>query len=766
MTGAAGPRRWCAELLLGVRLSAAGGRAGWTRLALVAAGVGLGVAVLLTVAAVPTAVAAREARLAARAVDAAAAPPRGPDTLLTAAVRTDHRGRSITGLLVQPEGARAPLPPGLTRPLGPGEMAASPALARLLADEEGALLRGRWDERVVAVIGDAGLAGPGEHVFYLGTDRLTEDTAIRVREFGRAGVDEGVPPELVLLWAVGLVVLLVPVAVFVSTAVRSGGEARDRRLAALRLLGADAAATRRIAAGETLAGALLGLAAGALLHLAAVAPAARLLPPGLTVPAADLRPVPALALLVAVLVPVASVLVTVAALRRVVVEPLGVARRGAVRRRRLGWRLLPPAAGAALLLALPADALAADDDRFAVPLAVGVAALLAGVALLLPWVVEAVVRRLGGGGVAWQLAVRRLQAEGGTAVRAAAGIAVSVAGVIAFQAVLAALHEQYALEIERGTGPFQAQVWGPGVDDGRRWAGLGTVPGVRAVGTEAVVTAVPVGPGPPGPRAGVDVVVGGCPVLRQSGALGPCTDGDVFVVGGESGAQPRPGGVYAIGGPDAAATRWTLPAGARTVTGTGGPADGHPRILATPGALAGVGPAAELRSVYVALDAADPDALDRVRDAVARLDPTAAVDAVPRRYLEAALAGTRQAAVVGAAVLLLLVGAGLLVDVAEQLRERRRPFAVLVAAGTRRAVLTGSVLHQVAVPVLLGLVLAVVAGGGLAAALLTAMGVPVRLDWAAIGTTVAAAVLVVLLTTAASLPLLRRATDPGGLRSE
>jgi hypothetical protein len=289
---------------------------------------------------------------------------------------------------------------------------------------------------------------------------------------------------------------------------------------------------------------------------------------------------------------------------------------------------------------------------------------------------------------------------------------------------------------------------------------------VRAVGAEAVVTAVPVEPGRPGPRAGVDVVVGECAVLRQSGTLGPCTDGDAFVVGGELGAPPRPGGVYAIGGPDAVATRWTLPATARTVAGTGGPADGHPRILATPAALDGVPPAADLRSVYVALDPADPDALDRVRTAVARLDPTAAVDAVPRRYLEPALVGTRQAVPVGAAVLLLLVGAGVLVDVAEQLRERRRPLAVLVAAGVHRAVLTGSVLHQVAVPVLLGLVLAVVAGGGLAAALLTAMGLPVRLDWAAIGATAAAAVLVVLLTTAASLPLLRRATDPGGLRSE
>lgn len=56
------------------------------------------------------------------------------------------------------------------------------------------------------------------------------------------------------------VVLLTPVAVFIAAAVRFGGERRDRRLAALRLVGSDRSMTRRIAAGEALAGALLGLA--------------------------------------------------------------------------------------------------------------------------------------------------------------------------------------------------------------------------------------------------------------------------------------------------------------------------------------------------------------------------------------------------------------------------------------------------------------------------------------------------------------------------
>ena len=59
------------------------------------------------------------------------------------------------------------------------------------------------------------------------------------------------------------VVLLLPVGVFIAAAVRFGGERRDRRLAALRLVGADGRMARRIAAGEALAGALLGLVLGA-----------------------------------------------------------------------------------------------------------------------------------------------------------------------------------------------------------------------------------------------------------------------------------------------------------------------------------------------------------------------------------------------------------------------------------------------------------------------------------------------------------------------
>jgi hypothetical protein len=91
---------------------------------------------------------------------------------------------------------------------------------------------------------------------------------------------------------------------------------------------------------------------------------------------------------------------------------------------------------------------------------------------------------------------------------------------------------------------------------------------------------------------------------------------------------------------------------------------------------------------------------------------------------------------------------------------------VLVAFGTRRTTLTGSVLYQVAIPVVLGLTLAVATGTGLGTILQAAANAPIRFDWVGIGATSGAAALVVLLTTAASLPLLWRLTKPGGLRSE
>ncbi|MFI2485450.1 FtsX-like permease family protein [Promicromonospora kroppenstedtii] len=779
-------RRWLTDLSLGVRLSVGGGRSGWARLALIAVGVGLGVTMLLVAASIPPVLDARTDRAAARSVESGQTLAPGAPTLLTAEVRSVFHDAAINGRLLQPESDDAPLPPGVTRQLTPGDVVLSPALERLLASDDGAALRGRWGDRVVGTIGTEGLAGPGELTFYLGTDRLTDETADRIQSFGGATTpDEDISPVLMLLALVGMVVLLLPVAIFVSTAVRFGSESRDRRLAAVRLVGADVGATRRIAAGETLAGAVLGLAVGGLLYLAVRQTAGYLVPGTLSFYPGDFRPVPALAALVVVLVPVTTVLVTLSALRQVLVEPLGVVRRGSERRRRFWWRLVFPVLGLVLLHPLVTGL----DDALETQIMIvaGLVLLLAGVALILPWLVEATVRRLGPGGVAWDLAVRRLQLDSDTAVRAVSGIAVSVAGLIALQGLVGAIGALTA-ESQADTSTYQASVLdisgGAGADE--VWAReLAQARGVTAVGTLTSVWAAPSAGSADGSGGTADegllVDSGACEVLAQEAQLGSCTDGDVFVVLPDGATAPAAGSEFLLGGsrPGAAGdgadadalAPWTLPASARTVAPPEGGVTalnggGPPRILVTPGALDGVRLEPMSVTTYVALDPAEPDALDHLRTAAAQVDPVAYASPIEQRGISAALGGIRQVLLVGTVALLLMVGASMLVNVVEQLRERRRLLAVLVAFGTRRRTLSGSVLFQVAIPVVLGLALAVVTGSVLALALQVAVHAPLRFDWVGVGTTSGAAALVVLLTTAAGLPLLWRLTRPEGLRSE
>ena len=105
-------------------------------------------------------------------------------------------------------------------------------------------------------------------------------------------------------------------------------------------------------------------------------------------------------------------------------------------------------------------------------------------------------------------------------------------------------------------------------------------------------------------------------------------------------------------------------------------------------------------------------------------------------------------------------------EVLESLRERRRSLAVLVAFGTPTRTLGWSVLLQAALPVMLGLVLAVGVGVVLGGLLLSMVSRPVTLDGASIAVVCATGAGVVLGVTALGLPALWRLVRPDGLRTE
>lgn len=742
-------KRWIFELGLGARMSVAGGRSGWTRLVLIATGVGLGVAVLLSVATLPAAMQAASTRAEARAEEPQDGLAKGDGTMLIGLATTMWGSDSVHGRMLQPEGANPPIPPGVTTLPGPGQMVVSPALAELMRDNP--VLAQRWDAEIVGTIGEQGLRGPADLAFYLGADTLDDKTGFRIDRFGlsTARGDEGVSPALLLLTAVGMVVLLMPVMVFMASAVRFGGEARDRRLAALRLVGSDSAMTSRIAAGETLAGAVLGLGVGAVLAVGIALAANRYATGGLSFYLYDMRPVPALVALIVVAVPAVAVLVTLSAMRRVIVQPLGVVRLSGTMRRRLWWRLVLPILGVALLWPLR-NGLETSSPGVEYQAAGGVALLLIGLALLLPWLVDATVHRLGGGGLAWELAVRRLQFDSGTAVRAVSGIAVSVAGVIALQGLVTGIENEVGPG-SAAAGRFQYHVAPTAQAPDATWtAALSGTPGVRETRTIHTVLAQRDGTSTP-------VRIAECAALSRYADMTGCNDGDVYSIGVPDGTA-----VYTL---DAGGT-WTPPAPTKQVA-SNDPMMGYgPTLLVTPAALAGT-EIPEGESTYaVTLDQSRPDALEQVRNTAAHIDPQAFIFDPGNANVADVMRTSRQALLAGTIVLLVLIGASMLVNVAEQLRERRRVLAVLVAFGTRRRTLTGSVLAQAAVPVLIGMFLAVTMGSSLAAVLMKAVGSPIMIDWYGIGTTSGVAALVVLGTTAAALPTLLRLTRPGNLRSE
>ncbi|MFJ3594053.1 ABC transporter permease [Streptomyces sp. NPDC090231] len=773
---------WLRDLALGIRFAAAGGREGWVRTLLTAVGVGIGVALLLTASSVPHMLDERSARDQARSETKISDSPdasakKSDSSVLRIEASTEFRDHSITGFLMRADGDHPVVPPGITALPAPGEMVVSPALEELLGSPGSALLRERLPYKVTGTIAEAGLRSPNELWFYAGSDTLTSASGgHRIAGYGDPGPSDPLPPMLIVLVIMICVVLLAPVAIFIATAVRFGGDRRDRRLAALRLVGTDIRMTRRIAAGEALFGSVLGLLIGLAVFLVGRRFVGHIEVWDASAFPSDLAPDARLCVVIALAVPLTAVLVTLGAMRSVVIEPLGVVRNSRGGKRRLWWRLLLPVAGLAVF------GFGGKIDEYSpvnpYPVAGGAVLVLVGLALLLPWLVEACVRRLRGGPIPWQLATRRLQLSSGAASRAVSGVTVAVAGAVALQMLFAAMNDDF--NKVTGQDPFRAQLYSHS-EIVRGDAALHSIKEFRATkGVVQVIGTVEAYATKPGKYKPDDIqpttsfTIGDCATLRELARITSCRDGDTFVSHpkdkGQAGwvdATARKGKVvefdsYGSGKP----VRWTLPAGSRTVRARTDPlGEEHSGILVTPGAIdARTLPGAETIS-QIRIDENVPDAAEYVRNTAARLDPgmrLGTINAVARNRQYASIQTGLQ---VGATATLLLIAASMLVSQLEQLRERKRLLSVLVAFGTRRTTLGWSVLWQTAVPVVIGLAVAVAGGLALGATLCWMVGKEVTGWWLFLPLAGAGAGLI-LLVTLLSLPALWRMMRPEGLRSE
>jgi len=233
------------------------------------------------------------------------------------------------------------------------------------------------------------------------------------------------------LQAIVVIFLALPVLVLLMTVARLSAATRDRRLAALRLLGLSPGGTRRVGAveGGALAGAGVVVGGGLFLALRPLAErAAHHAASGLT---GDLIPPLWLAALVIVGVPLASVVVSLAPTRALTADPTSVRRQGRTRRPSW-WRLVPLLAGTALLVRAATwprtRGYVTDSNSLFATFAAG--ALVVGV--FLPLAVPYLTRLLGDllatgrAGQSALLAGRRTQLEPAATSRVVAGIVVAL----------------------------------------------------------------------------------------------------------------------------------------------------------------------------------------------------------------------------------------------------------------------------------------------------------------------------------------------------
>jgi hypothetical protein len=754
---------------LGLRLALRGGRETVSRLVVVALGIAVGVGLLVFTLAGFSGLHAQDVRWGwlttsghnqRPSVDEAAGDP------LWWRLTEDHFGsRTIERVDVAATGPRSPVPPGISRLPGPGEYYASPALAGLLSGTSPALLGDRFAGREAGIIGQPGLTAPDALIVVVGhpVQQLAGATgAIEVRSIETAPRQHGDSAFLRVVLGLGAVGLLFPVLIFVGTATRLAAARREERFAAMRLVGASPGQVNALASVEAALAALAGTVIGFALFWMLRPPVAGIPFDGSPFFTGDLSPSPLAIGAVVLGVPAGAAAAAVVSLRRVRLSPLGVSRRVTPPPPRAG-RLAPLACGVAGLgiLAVVSRHVGLNPQVTVLALVVGFAVCVAGVAAAGPWLTLLATRLVAtrGSQAASLIASRRLADNPGQAFRAVSGVALVVYVATVFTGFL-------GTEVAIRTAPHLGVLAPSTVMVGFYGGGVAGLPsgdaaalvrrldGLSGVGLVVPIYAAPAtsdaGEGrrrpPPGPQLGglvtaVQVTRGlvACPALDRLGALGRCTS---------------PTGVT------------TLPTSA--ILTPGGYSAGAASWPASPAPAAGLD-ALPLQALLVTTDGA-LDAVERVRTAIDVALPLA-VSASTAGELTAAqyrqFTDLERMADVGIVLTVLVAGCSLAVGVAGGLVERRRPFALLRLSGMRLADLRRVVLLESAAPLVVAAVVSAATGLLSADLILTAIpGTSLRPPSAEYYLGLAGGLAVAMGAVGATLPLLRRITNPEDVRLE
>lgn len=418
------------------RIAVFGSRASYGRLAGIAAGVAVGVSLLLLLWGSVTGLTSRDARGAwlreGNAVISASHSITA-DTLLMSSSDEIYRDQLISQRRFASAAGQSTLKiPGVPGPPAPGTFYASPALQRLIESVPDDELRNRFGQ-LAGTIDPTSLPGPDTLLAISGATQSQLQGNIDAKlisAFNTAPYGESADAYNTA-FTIGIFAMVMPVLLLLSTVSGLGNTQRRERFATLRLIGATPGKVAGIAAAETAAPALGGALGGVILAwllrpVAANIPVNgnRFLPDDL-----DIGLLPPL-FTIAIVVSVAA---STDAYRtfRAETGPLGVTR--AIHEKRpSAWRISPLITGIAMMAAamLGFRELPFDVD----PLAGGFTLIMIGLILLGPWLTmlaSGLGRRFGRSAPS-VIASSRISKTPKATFRAVAGLVIAVFAVSLF----------------------------------------------------------------------------------------------------------------------------------------------------------------------------------------------------------------------------------------------------------------------------------------------------------------------------------------------
>ena len=746
--------RWRVDVLLALRLARAGGRTDIVRILLAASGIGLCLFVLLLLASVSPAIQHRSERVSQPVLTN----PTGTFRWHDATAGID--GETATGTALAAVSADPAVPPGIAAWPQPGQVYVSPALAQRARSDP------RWVDQlggsIVGTVDPAVLPGPADLTFYLGVSSLPEgNNAYPI--VGGSGdrwrpalAEYGLGRRLSTVLIAGGTVLVVSLLLFVALAGRLGGAARDRRLAAIRLLGAGPERLRRIGAVDAAVTGSVGVALGWIGFLLARRLAPRLSVDGHGFAPGDIWPGGVLAAALTAVVLVVAVQPAVIGSWRRLVEPLGVVRRPAARPQG-GWRLAFVLMSVLVAAVSTIGFLSAFSGWF-VPTVVPAVLLLCCVPVTLPWVLGRLSQRWTAGGPALRLAIGRIRQDPITAARSAGGVALALAGAIAMVTLISLGN------VLQPAGDIQSD--GSVLSEGQvEVSTVADLAGVReqlrqVAGLGELTVFIGIRP---------DVIhVADCATLRTVADIPTCVDGDIFrVTQPSAGVDPTPAVGDSVATSDDAdgadGAGWRVPS-----TVLEAAAKHFPGIWLTPAAYLRELPAVARGPQTIHILATLPDsAAQEARHALAPYGWRASGSFVrPGGTASGVLGLVVPGLVIGSLLCLLVCALGQFVVTAEMVTERRRSLALAAAAGVPRQLLVRAQVLGAAIPIAAGAVIAVAFGTLLANVLLRQFASPLGVAGGSVGWMTAVAIGFVVLVALTTVPMLGRATRPSGLRTE